>query len=1073
MANARGIDVSPLARIQLLKHNLDDRYPRDSISKELLQNAEDAPGVSTFYLGWTPGLPAANHQLLSGPALFTVNDGQFSARDAEAINQFGLNYKAVDRTTIGKFGLGLKSVFHLCEAFFYLSSTRPRDGEDAELFNTVVNPWLGTPLHNHTDWKEFSPAHLGLIRQHLAPLLNTPHWFCLWIPLRREAHYSGVAPIRKYDPGGQTTCPAELLSKEGAIFLAEQLPLLRHLSRINVWDRWTGPASANTPLFAASVPATASRSLFPDRLTQSVGVSGKVSMQFRASDSEMIYALWQGWLLNLEEFQGKSGWPPSHSLADDGQSRAEEAQPHCAVSLTRRPVDGPGKLVVSKAVFFPLRAEKKDESSCKDQAEYCLKLHGCFFSDAGRGVRMEAADEQSEESRLKDEWNRRLLIEGVYPLVIPAVAELATVGVMSATALRELTEALTKSRILGDSWQYVCSDWQWAYRWRPGRFGWAKISAKLTILEIPDPGEAGPDLPGEALPRLADLSENYVLTPSDWPLLSAGSASSWPDDALAAVLDTDPESLFKESGRGWAYVRRFVEATPPASGGSKATDALASLLRRTFATVRTHSLRGSKDDVRSVVRGLPADRRLGLPLGNWSEADRQVVLAQQAAVVLVPTEFDPDDTPAAGRLTADEAVKLLRILQPPTQRSKNSNPALAVLSVVQDGTASVLERCAELALWKGDRVTADGLAEEIFRYVQLVKMHQERSLFSDSAESATTAALLASACADRDIVLLPPDTAKVLFGEGAIVPCQPPGLLAAFESAPPLAAPGQRVKLLRYLLGWHADESQVLAWRRAARYLLHEHAESFSDTGELLTRRSGDSSLWGQIVRQGLEHEGDQWRIVPFELARALSADEQEQLGVAEVDRQKALEIIVEVGPENFEWTVLMEVLADSADPPPEVVKVLAEASWLPVVLGKDRLRPCEIIDLKGLEEDIDRAVAAAGGPYSGVKALADKIMKHPGWPTLAGKCFPPRSHALAMLGELLARDSKNHIGAVPVCDENSLRRYIEALGNAPSELVPGVAWVPAGSILGLRSTHRSPCWRHSAIKIALFAYGI
>ena len=744
MANARGIEVSPLARIQLLKQNLDDRYPRDSISKELLQNAEDAPGVSTFHLGWTPGLPAANHQLLSGPALFTVNDGQFSAQDAEAINQFGLNYKALDRTTIGKFGLGLKSVFHLCEAFFYLSSTRPRDGEDAELFNTVVNPWLGTPLHTHPDWKEFSPAHLGLIRRHLAPLLNTSHWFCLWIPLRREAHYSGVAPIRKYDPGDQTACPADLLSKEGAIFLAEQLPLLRHLSRISVWDRWTGPASANTPLFAASVSATASRSLFPDRLPRSVGVSGKVSMQLRASDSEMTYALWQGWLSHLEEFQGKSGWPLSHSLADDGQSRPEEAQPHCAVSLTRRPVDGPGKLVVSKAVFFPLRVEKKDEPSCKDQAEYCLKLHGCFFVDAGRGVRTLAADEQSEESRLKDEWNRRLLIEGVYPLVIPAVAELAAVDVMSTTALRDLTEAITKSDILRDSWQHICSDWQWAYRWRPRRFGWEKISATLTILEIPDPGEAGPDLPGQALPRLGDLSEKYVLTASDWPRLSAGAASAWPADALAAVLDTDPESLFKESGRGWAYVRRFVEATPPASAGSKATHALASLLRRTFANVRTHSLRGSKDDVRSVVRELPADQRLGLPLGNWSEADRQVVLAQQAAVVLVPTEFDPDDTPAAGRFTADDAVNLLKILQPPTQRLKNSNPPLAVLSVVQDGTASVLDRCAELALWKGDRVTANGRAEEVFRYAQLVTIHQERSLFADSAESAATAALLAS-----------------------------------------------------------------------------------------------------------------------------------------------------------------------------------------------------------------------------------------------------------------------------------------------------------------------------------------
>src|SRR5947209_8278701 len=102
MPNARGLETNPLALIQHLRHNLIDRYPRDSISKELLQNAEDAR-ASVIHLGWTAGLPAARHPLLRGPALFTVNDGSFSARDAEAICQFGLNYKATDRTSIGKF----------------------------------------------------------------------------------------------------------------------------------------------------------------------------------------------------------------------------------------------------------------------------------------------------------------------------------------------------------------------------------------------------------------------------------------------------------------------------------------------------------------------------------------------------------------------------------------------------------------------------------------------------------------------------------------------------------------------------------------------------------------------------------------------------------------------------------------------------------------------------------------------------------------------------------------------------------------------------------------------------------
>src|SRR5262249_50561883 len=137
--------------IQQLRANLGDRYPLESIIKELAQNAEDAR-ARTLHLGWTAGLPDAAHPLLLGPALFVVNDGEFKANDAEAIAYFGLNFKAGDRTAIGKFGFGLKSVFRLCEAFFYFSSTVP-GGPDAPPFNGPVNPWADT--RHHQDWAEF------------------------------------------------------------------------------------------------------------------------------------------------------------------------------------------------------------------------------------------------------------------------------------------------------------------------------------------------------------------------------------------------------------------------------------------------------------------------------------------------------------------------------------------------------------------------------------------------------------------------------------------------------------------------------------------------------------------------------------------------------------------------------------------------------------------------------------------------------------------------------------------------------------------------------------------------------
>jgi hypothetical protein len=89
MPNARSTEVDPLGVINLIGSNLMDRYSTRSILKELLQNADDA-GARTVLVGWTPSPGGhTSHQLLQGPALFVVNDGTFTARDADAINRFG------------------------------------------------------------------------------------------------------------------------------------------------------------------------------------------------------------------------------------------------------------------------------------------------------------------------------------------------------------------------------------------------------------------------------------------------------------------------------------------------------------------------------------------------------------------------------------------------------------------------------------------------------------------------------------------------------------------------------------------------------------------------------------------------------------------------------------------------------------------------------------------------------------------------------------------------------------------------------------------------------------------------
>jgi hypothetical protein len=112
----------PLGDIENLRETHLERYKSGfPILKELIQNAEDAEST-VFDYGWTQGLDNAEHPLLQCPAIFILDNGKFTYKNAKAIQYIiGGSSKTDEENAIGKFGLGLKSVFHLCEAFFYVS----------------------------------------------------------------------------------------------------------------------------------------------------------------------------------------------------------------------------------------------------------------------------------------------------------------------------------------------------------------------------------------------------------------------------------------------------------------------------------------------------------------------------------------------------------------------------------------------------------------------------------------------------------------------------------------------------------------------------------------------------------------------------------------------------------------------------------------------------------------------------------------------------------------------------------------------------------------------------------------
>lgn len=180
------------AEIEQIRSLLQDVY-KDAgdgrtVVRELIQNADDAGAEHLTFLIVDRGWEDATNPLLRGPSLVIANDGAFDKEHQDGLHAAMGGSKQGDQDKVGRFGLGMKSLFHLCEAFCYVGK-----GHATGLRAGVLNPWAGTgdsdgdPLHPEWDRlpQEDAARLVGLARN----LLSEPQgYLLLWIPLRTAAH---------------------------------------------------------------------------------------------------------------------------------------------------------------------------------------------------------------------------------------------------------------------------------------------------------------------------------------------------------------------------------------------------------------------------------------------------------------------------------------------------------------------------------------------------------------------------------------------------------------------------------------------------------------------------------------------------------------------------------------------------------------------------------------------------------------------------------------------------------------------------------------------------------------------
>src|SRR5580704_16108102 len=195
---------SALDEVKAIQTLLSDVY-KDAgdgrtLLRELVQNADDAGAERLVFGVLDRGWPQAGNSLLLGPALLVASDGPFPAKDRDALHRALGGSKADDTGKVGRFGVGLKSVFHICEALVYL-------GADGGILRPgALNPWAGTgdggdadPIH--PDWDGVGDEDLKLLRRMANQLLGRfDGGLIQWVPLRRSEHLDR-AQDRQYGLG--------------------------------------------------------------------------------------------------------------------------------------------------------------------------------------------------------------------------------------------------------------------------------------------------------------------------------------------------------------------------------------------------------------------------------------------------------------------------------------------------------------------------------------------------------------------------------------------------------------------------------------------------------------------------------------------------------------------------------------------------------------------------------------------------------------------------------------------------------------------------------------------------------
>ena len=795
-----GLKFSPGAIIGQIKQLLADRYHSGfPILKELLQNADDAEAHRFVADFRDSGFANAVNPLLRAPGVLILNDGGFSETDMKGIGTFGDSTKSEDSAQIGKFGIGQKAVFHLCDAFVVAA----RGYSDDVPQDAVINPFVDISATAER-WEDLDSRDRLCLSKALEAVMGSggespgtakagaasrERCLGIWIPFRTR-------DLRPAKDGGFTTTNPDLAEVvrdwKRPSNLCGVLTLLKHLREITI--RRNGK-----DLVALRVRGSASRlSLLTKGATIGVGATSERNVRSVdgvihnvTADRTTRYVVREALSLNepLCKLQASEYWPRVYTALRAGP-QPEKGEPHGAVSLW---CDSPSRmsaiseLSVSWAVFLPL-ADKQDCTipvstpsigPTDDAIRVHLLLHGYFFLDSGR-QRIDGVDGSrglappSDEPGVRRTWNAELANSVVLPLLPRVFMDAREAKVLTRKGLRQALASLAASSWFRVRRRAICRKHALACVLsvsgsRLAKPQWQTLPAGSKMRPLPDfVSRQSRDLE-KLLPEVRKVADEYDLVLcADVAAALTATDMSWSADELSDLFAVVPDDLFNRpaSVTNLEAFFRLLKSTAAVLPESVKERIVASLRE---ALLGSAALAGS-GHIASLLQHLSGANIRVLPRHPGRSVLR-ILARSRSTALIVPREFLPG---GSRHVAAGDLKALLEALEPAALGPDSDladaawRTAFELIKWYGDASAIIADSAvASLRLLRGRIVVPKGRPgpsddAALLSIEQIQRLVGRGTLFAGSPDAYTVLPLLAAALPDVSPVVLPQQIAGFL-----------------------------------------------------------------------------------------------------------------------------------------------------------------------------------------------------------------------------------------------------------------------------------------------------------------------